>query len=293
MINLSAFCLLRLVIYDLLFSSFVLFAEPRILPEMKIMAANPYINPEPVIWLAVLILAALTAEPFGVYLKFRAMGSRMLENKTAKPGGYIYVKWGMLICFLHAGVGVSVMVFCFMAFGFSMHQNENMFRLFFLAALVREGFIFYFANFQRVPQSPEQGTGFRNIIADLLLFFYGIIAYTATWRVIPESDINLTADSYWVLGLLLLVTSVLFLMFYVSSNMASIFEGFIYARTKRQVYLRYCSLLLVVASVLGPMCSLPGSGGENFSGLYKIQIIEIAKAEYKLKMEIKKIRKGR
>lgn len=293
MINLSASGLLRLIIYDVLFSTFVLFAEPRILPEMKIMAANPYVNPEPVIWLGILILAALAVEPFGVYLKFRAMGSRMIANKTAKPGEYINVKWGMLICFMHAAIGVSVMVYGFMAFGFSMHQNENMFRLFFLAALVREAFIFYFANFQRVPQSPEQGAGFRNVIADLLLFFYGIIAYTATWRVIPESGMNLTADSYWVLGLLLLITSVLFLMFYVSSNMASIFEGFIYARTKKQVYLRYCSLLVVVASVLGPMCSLPGSGEQKFSGLHKMQIIEMVKAEYRLRMVIKMNKKGR
>ncbi len=287
MVNLTLPVLARLIIYDILFSAFALFIEPRILPEMKTMAANPYNNPEPVIWLGILIVAALAAEPFGVYLKFKVIGSRLLVNKGAEPGEYIRVKWGMLICFLHAAVAVSVMVFGFMAFGFSMYNNEKMFVLFFYGVLTREGFIFYFANFMRVPQMPVRSAGFRNIIADLCLFFYGVIAYTATWRVIPESDMVLTADSYPVLGLLLLVTAVLFLMFYVSANMASIFEGFIYARTKKQVYLRYCSILVVVVSVLGPVCSLPSTHKNTSPALYNTKMIEELKAEEMLMMEKK------
>ena len=292
MINLTLSALARLVLYDVLFSIFVIFIEPRILPGMKAMTANPYNNPEPVIWLGILIVAALAAEPFGVYLKFKSIGSRMLENKSAKPGDHINVKWGMLICFMHAAVAVPVMIFGFMAFGFSMYNNEKMFVLFIYCVLTREGFIFYFANFMRVPQSTVPGAEFKNIIADLCLFFYGVIAYTATWRVIPESDMTVTAESYWVMGLLLLVTSILFLMFYVSSNMASIFEGFIYARTKKQVYLRYCSLLIVVISVLGPMCSLPSAQKKTSQDSYNTQMIEKQKAEELLRMETEK-KKGR
>lgn len=293
MVNLKLSVLLRLILYDILFSAFALFVEPRILPEMRNMAANPYNNPEPVIWLGLLIVAALAAEPFGVYLKFKAIGSTMLENKSAKPGEPINVKWGMLICFMHAAIAVSVMIFGFMAFGFSMYNNEKMFVLFIYCVLTREGFIFYFTNFMRVPQSPVPGAEFKNIIADLCLFFYGVIAYTATWRVIPESDMTVTAESYWVMGLLLLVTSILFLMFYVSSNMASIFEGFIYARTKKQVYLRYCSLLIVVISVLGPMCSLPSAQKKTSQDSYNTQMIEKQKAEELLRMETEKKKKGR
>lgn len=292
MVNNMFSVLARLIMYDVLFSAFALFVEPRILPGMKSMAANPYENQSPVIWLGILIVGALAVEPFGVYLKFRAIGSRLLVDKTAEPGDYIRVKWGMLICFMHAAVGVSVMVFGFMAFGFSMYNNEKMFVLFFYGVLVREGFIFYFANFQRVPQLPVPGAGFKNIIADLFLFFYGVIAYTATWRVIPESDMTLTADSYWVLALLLLVTAVLFLMFYVSGNMASIFEGFIYARTRKQVYLRYCSILVVAASVLAPMCSLPSAQKKISDDSYKAEMLEQQKASELLRMEADKKKQG-
>lgn len=38
----------HLIIYDVLVSTFALIVEPRILPAMKIMAANPYNYPEPV-----------------------------------------------------------------------------------------------------------------------------------------------------------------------------------------------------------------------------------------------------
>ncbi len=279
MINAMARALIRVIIYDILFSMFVFFVEPSILPHFKGFAFNPYASPEPVYWVGILILTALAAEVPGVYFKFRAIGSRMLKEGRGKPGDYISLKWGMLLSFLHAAIAVSMMIHGFMAFGLGMHQNENLFGLFFLLALTREGVLFYFFNFSKVPGEEMPGVKYKSIIADMCLFFYGIMAYTATWRVIPESTRTLTADSWAVFALLLFFSAVLFLMFYVSSNMATVFESFLSAHTRRQLLYRFGSLLIVVASVFGPMCQLPGHERKTVPDFRNHELIEKQKAE--------------
>jgi len=253
MLNISIFQILRIIIYDLLFSLFVVFIEPYFLPELKNYSNNVY--GRSTLWIAVLILSALAAEVPGVYLKFKTIGSRMFHDKTGKPGESITLKWGVLLLVLHCAIGVLVMLFAFRALGLDFHRNENLFRLFFLAALIRESIIVYFIFSARIPRAQLKSYTVKNTIADLCLFFFSIITFTATWRVIPESGKTFQADSIIELILQIFFTSILFLMFYLSSNMTSVYENFVTTRTRRQLLYRFASLLLVVIAIIYPMCS--------------------------------------
>jgi hypothetical protein len=259
MVNISIFQILSIIIYDLLFSLFVVFVEPYLLPELKNYANNVYDRSS--LWIAVLILSALAAEVPGVYLKFKSIGSRMLKDGNGRPGENIALKLGVLLLVLHSAIGVLVMLFAFRALGLDFHRNENLFRLFFLAALARESIIVYFIFSARIPREQIKNCTLKNTIADLCLFFFNIITFTATWRVIPESGKTFQADSIIELILLIFFTSILFLMFYLSSNMTSVYENFVTVRSRRQLLYRFASLLFIVTIVIYPMC--PGRNAQK------------------------------
>jgi hypothetical protein len=253
MLNISIFQVLSIIIYDLFFSLFVVFVEPYLLPELKNYANS--VHDHPALWIAVLILSALAAEVPGVYLKFKAIGSRMLKDGTGRPGECIALKWGVLLLVLHSAIGVFVMLFAFRALGLDFHRNENLFRVFFLAALIRESIIFYLIFSARIPREQLKNYTLKNTIADFCLFLFSVITFTTTWRVIPESGKTFQADSIIELMLLIFFTSILFLMFYLSSNMTSVYENFVTARSRKQLLYRFASLFLVVTIVIYPRCS--------------------------------------
>ncbi|HNX25649.1 MAG TPA: hypothetical protein PKG60_16495 [Spirochaetota bacterium] len=280
MLNISISGLFRMIIYDILFSLFVVFIEPHLLPELK--NYSNYAYDRPTLWIGILILAALAAEVPGVYLKFRSIGSRMLNDGSGKPGESISLKWGMLPVILHTAIGVIVMLSAFRAFGLNFYRDENLFRVFFLAALAREGFIIYFIFTAKIPHERIKDYTLKNTIADLCLFFFSIIAFTATWRVIPESGKTLHADSSFEMIILVFFTSILFLMFYLSSNMTSIYENFITARTRKQLSYRFGSLILVLACVLYPMLDIKKTENHVLQGYTDSELKEKMKTEKEL-----------
>jgi len=280
--NIPIFGLLHILLYDIFFSLFVVFVEPRLLPELKNYTSNVYTAPS--LWIGILILAALAAEVPGVYLKFRLIGNRMLKEGTGKPGESITLKGGIPLYALHAAIGVSVMMFAFRAFGLDFHHDENLFRLFILAALIREGIIIYFIFTAKVPKQQLTGHTIKNAIADLCLFFFGTITFTATWSVIPESGKTLTAGSLPELILLLFFTSILFLMFYLSGNMTTVYESFVTAHSRKQLLCRFGSLLLVAACVVVPMCAGVKPEKNTAPGYSDSVVKEKLKQEEMLKM---------
>lgn len=280
MVNILLSGIMRLIIYDLLFIIFAVFIEPLLLPELK--SYSNYGSSRTTVWIGILILAALAAEVPGVYLKFKSIGSRMLKDGSGKPGECITLKWGMLLLVLHTAIGVSVMLFAFRAFGLDFHKDDNLFRVFFLISLVRESFIIYFIFTAKIPREQMKNYTLKNTLADLCLFFFSIIAYTSTWRVIPESGRKISADSFFELILLVFFTSVLFLMFYLSSNMTSVYEKFVTARTRKQLLYRFTSLLFVVISVLSPLFIGSRSEKQITPGYSESVIKEKIKAEEEL-----------
>jgi hypothetical protein len=250
------------------------------LPELK--NYSNYAYNRSTLWIGLIILSALAAEVPGVYLKFKSIGNRMLNDGIGKPGEIITLKGAFLLILLHAGIGVSVMLMAFRAFGLSFYNDENLFGLFFFGALIREGFIIYFVFTARIPSAPIKNYTLKNTISDICLFFFSIITFTVTWRVIPESGKTVIVESIVELILIVFFSSILFLFFYLSSNMTSLYENFVTARTRKQLLYRLSSLLLVTACVLYPMFSLKKPEKSNTPVYINSELKEKMKAEEEL-----------
>ena len=289
MINVSGLSLTRVIMYDVLFSLFACFVEPELLPELK-KITDPG-QPNSNLFIGLLLVSALVLEVPGVYLKFRVIAARMLLEKRGKPGEPLKHKGGTLIIILHAAIGVILMIFAFQALGYRIHGNANLFRIFFLAALAREGLIIYFMFTVRIPVVQPSLGGLKNNIADLMVFFYGITALTSTWRNITSSDKPLDSGSIGMILLFLFFSAILFLIYYLGSNMTTFYEGMIMAKTRRQRSYRILSLLLVTASVLYPMFNYGNSEKQFKPGFNETEKIEMHNTEEKLIMKYNRDKK--
>lgn len=276
MIFTSGLSLGRVLLYDILFSLFAFFAEPRLLPGLKKLT-DPY-NPESNVLIGMLLLSALVIEVHGVKLKFSVIGDRFLAEGSGRPGELIRINGGMLLIILHTTIGIILMIFAFHAFGFRMHENKMIFSLFFLAALFREGLIIYIMFTAKIPAVQPVHRILKNNIADLQIFFFSIIALTSTWRNTTFSDKPLITGDIAELLLFIFFSGILFLIYYMGSNMTTFIEWKITAGTSRQKFYRIISLILVTASVINPMFNY-GTEQQEKPFFKQAEIIEKIKAE--------------
>lgn len=279
MIITSGLSLGRVLLYDILFSLFAFFAEPRLLPGLKKLT-DPY-NPESNTLIGILLLSALVIEVHGVKLKFSVIRDRFLTQGRGRPGESIMINGGMLLIILHAAIGVILAIFAFHALGFRMHENEKIFSLFFLAALFREGLIIFIIFTAKIPSVQYRHSILKNNIADLQIFFFSIIALTSTWRNITFSDKPLVTGDIAELLLFIFFSGILFLIYYMGSNMTTFFEWKIITGTSRKKFYRILSLFLVTASVLNPMFKYRTEQQEK-PFFNQAEIIEKIKAEEQL-----------
>jgi hypothetical protein len=273
---------LRTIVFDLLFGIYILLVEPLILPELRNYANRS--DTQSSLLIGFLIIGALIAEVPGIFLKFRAIGEKMLKAGLGKPGQRIDIKKGVFLFVIHTAIGVSVAFFAFRAFGLDFHRDENVFRVCFLAALAREGIIIYLLFAARVPEGRRPLAFVKNFLGDACLFIFGTIAFTATWRVVMPGK-SLRSDTLMEMVLTLFFASILFLIYYLSCNMATVYDNFLTARSRKQVLYRLGSLVLVVATAMYPLFRKTPSQGRALSGASISDEIEKRKAEEKILQE--------
>ncbi len=168
----------RFAILNLAFSLYALIVPPMIVPYLRETAnsANAGSN-----WIiGALTLVALAVEAPALYLRLRLIGRKLLARRPSSAGSRIEVPWLFLLVILHAALGVIAMILAFRSFGFGLHTDEWMFRLFFLAALAREGVIIYLLFTRRVPKEAVPLNQWKSFLADAGIFLFCCVAFTAT-----------------------------------------------------------------------------------------------------------------
>ncbi|MBP7737082.1 MAG: hypothetical protein KA369_13980 [Spirochaetes bacterium] len=250
-INYNNLGFVRGIAFDLMFCLYLFFLEPLLLPELKSYVDHPYTGMRPTYWIALLLIAALLCEVPGIYLKFKAIGEKMLKRGLGKPGQRIWLKWGFIIYLFHAAVFLLVIMSAFRALGLTFRGDKNLFRLALISYLAIEGCITYFIFSAKIPERPRTHALIMNILGETCLFIFGTIAFTVTWRLMPLSIMK--ASSGIETALSLFFASILFLMFYLPCNLGTVFDHFLTAISRRQVLYRVASLVLVVAAALYPM----------------------------------------
>ncbi len=240
---------MRSIAFDVLFCLYIILVEPLILPELKNYINQAYTYKRPSYWIAFVIIAALICEVPGLYLKFKAIGDKMLKAGLGKPGQGIVLKWGFIIYLLHTAVALIIAMSAFRAFGLTFHENENLFALLFILYLIREGIITYLIFSARIPEGPRPHALIKNTLGETCLFIFGVIAFTATWRINPVIITELSSETI----LAIFFASILFLMFYLPCNLATVYDNFLTAASRRQVFYRIASLILVVTAALYPL----------------------------------------
>jgi len=250
-INYDNLGFVRSIAFDVLFCLYIFFLEPLLLPELRNYVNQPYTYKRHTYWIAFILIVALLCEVPGIYLKFKSIGEKMLKMGLGKPGGRIWLKGGFVIYLFHAAVFLLVAISAFRALGLTMHENENLFRLLFIFYLAAEGVITYFIFSAKIPEGPRPHALIMSILGELCLFIFGTIAFTVTWRLMPLGIMK--ASGVIEIVLTLFFSSILFLMFYLPCNLATVYDNFLTATSRRQVFYRTASLVLVVAAALYPM----------------------------------------
>ncbi len=248
-VNYNSLGYVRSIAFDALFCLYILLLEPLLLPELRNYVNQPYSYKRHAYWIAFILIGALLCEVPGIYLKFKSIGEKMLKKGLGKPGGRIWLKGGFVIYLFHTAVFLLVAVSAFRALGLTLHENENLFRLLFIAYLVIEGFITYFIFSAKIPAQPRPHAIILNILGEICLFFFGVVAFTVTWRINPIIITDFSPGSIATL----IVGSVLFLMFYLPCNLATVYDNFLTATSRRQVFYRIASLVLVVLAAMYPI----------------------------------------
>lgn len=245
----------RSVVFDLLFCLYLVFIEPPLLPELRLYVNQSYTYKRPSYWIAALLIAALLCEVPGIFLKFQSIGEKMLKRGLGKPGQRIWLKWGFAIYLFHTVVFLLVTINAFRAFGLTIHENENLFRLAFIVYLVMEGCITYFIFSAKIPERPRPHGVLLNILGEISLFIFGAIAFTVTWRINPVVITDFSPGSVATM----LVGSILFLMFYLPCNLTTVYDNFLTATSRRQVFYRVASLVLVALAAMYPLHGQAGA----------------------------------
>ncbi len=276
----------RSIAFDVLFCLYVFLVEPLILPELKVYAAQPYSPDRHSYWIALIIIAALICEVPGIYLKFQAIGEKMLKAGLGKPGQRIELRWGFIVYLLHTAVALVVAISAFRAFGLTLHENESLFALLFILYLIREGIFTYLIFSARIPEGPRPHAFIKNMAGETCLFIFGIIAFTATWRINPVQITEVTSETV----LAIFFASILFLMFYLPCNLATVYDNFLTAHSRKQVLYRIASLMLVVAAALYPLqAKWKSASGQTAHGVvYTAAYIQVYKERVILEMEMRK-----
>lgn len=266
--NYGSMGFVRGIAFDLLFCLYIVFLEPLLLPELRLYLNQSYTYKRPSYWIAFLIIAAMLCEVPGIYLKFQAIGEKMLKAGLGKTGKGIWLRGGFVIYLFHAAVGIVVAMSAFRAFGLTFHENENLFRLLFISYLVWEGIITYFIFSAKIPDGKRPRALIKNIAGETCLFIFGTIAFTITWRTNPVVITDFSSGSM----LAMLFASILFLMFYLPCNLATVYDNFLTATSRRQVFYRIGSIILVVMAALFPV-NLLSRGAASAAGQSAREIV--------------------
>jgi hypothetical protein len=276
----------RTIAFDVLFCLYIFFLEPLLLPGLKLYMNQSYTYKHPSYWIAFLLILALACEVPGIYLKFKAIGEKMLKKGLGKPGQGIWLKWGFIIYLFHVAVGLVVAMSAFRAFGLTFHENENLFRLLFIAYLAWEGIITYFIFSAKIPKGPRTHAFIKNILGETCLFIFGTVAFTVTWRINPIVITDFSSGSV----LAMFFASILFLMFYLPCNLATVYDNFLTATSPRQVFYRIVSLILVVMTALYPLEAKLKSVSDQTACdvVYRQAYIEAYKESYIIKIKMRK-----
>jgi hypothetical protein len=285
-ITYSSLGFVRSIAFDVLFCLYIFLVEPLILPELKIYVNQAYTYKSPSYWIALVIIAAMACEIPGIYLKFKAIGDKILKAGLGKPGQSITIKWGFVIYLLHTAVGLMVAMSAFRAFGLTLHENENLFALLFIIYLVWEGIITYLVFTARIPEGPRPHAFIKNMLGETCLFIFGTIAFTATWRINPVQITEFSSETI----LAIFFASILFLMFYLPCNLATVYDNFLTATSRKQVLYRIASLILVVMAALFPFQATGKSSSDQtaYGVVYRAAYIEAYKERFILEMKMQK-----
>jgi hypothetical protein len=240
---------LRFAVLNIAFSLYALIVPPLILPFLRETTNITFTGSNYII--GFLILTALAVETPALYYRLGQIGQKLLTRRPKSAGSRIEVPWLFLLVILHAALGVMVTIFAFRSFGLGLHTDEWMFRLFFLAALAREGVIIYFLFSRRVPEQSSPPDKLRSFLADAGIFLFCCVAFTATWQVIPPA-VNREASLATSL-LLFFFSGILFLMFYLPCNIAYLVEDLLLLRGRKEFFLRGAALAVAVICAVGPM----------------------------------------
>ncbi|NNE92482.1 MAG: hypothetical protein HKN23_12615 [Verrucomicrobiales bacterium] len=197
----------------------------------------------PLFGITVLVISLLEIYALPVKLKFVHHAVREHDD-SAGSGFYLWV--------FHTVISIILTFSIFQAFGFETTRGEDselpgwmagIMVLVVIKELVFLGFIFTSKTAETIPEKYRRPQK-REWVADIILTIYACLAFTVTWETIA-SNVDMQRDNPVMFVINLILSSILFLMFYLPLRIPYHIEEMAQLKTRND-WLRWAASLLFV-----------------------------------------------
>jgi hypothetical protein len=205
-----------------------------------------------VAWFGALVIGISLAEIYAFPVKMRFVREAAREQGDEMGAGF-------LLWMFHAVISIILLFLAAGAFGFPVEGAGESDMPWWLAALIpvvviKElvflGFLFHGGGADsRGADLRYQRPNRREWLADLILVVYACVAYSATWSAIT-TGISMEKDNPVMFIVNLVVSSLLFLMFYLPLRIPYWLEEMARAKTARDAWMLVGSILLVLVPAI-------------------------------------------
>lgn len=202
------------------FYFYALFAAPSLARALK----AGLVDPEPLLWPGLLLLAVLLLEPFGLRWKLQFLRRRNADDGFVPQGSMLGIFSAATIAHMIVTVVVGMLMLDCWGIVSSGMESESPWLGTVIVALILKEFVAFFAcSGQSV--SREIPGHWKESLADVFLLLFGCVAYTVWW----ESLLDLGEIGTESLGMKLVLAPLLgalFLFIYLSLRLPFLLEEY-------------------------------------------------------------------
>ncbi|MAT43964.1 MAG: hypothetical protein CL609_16640 [Anaerolineaceae bacterium] len=209
------------------------------------------------IWLGILIVFVSIFETAGIFWKTPAVALRLRTDTDRNQKGNIGFGFIFLVWIFHTVISVSLMMIALNAFdAWKVDQNQEIsgwvIGLLFLIIIKELILLFYWMDqfgsakpANLLSEEKQQKIFHRELIGEIALFLFGIVAFTSNWEFIAVNTPILPGNYIYIL-LQYLVALFLCLLFFLPIRCMFIFEEYLTLNTQREIFLFWSTILLNV-----------------------------------------------
>lgn len=226
-------------VFNLAFAFYALVGQVIILGAVK----SVFFDEQSNIILGLMIFGVLIAEVVGLAWKLPQVYAR--SGKTIARSN-----WLLLIWIGHLALGTVLAILGFQALGLDHDINQTAFMIIVSLGIVREFIILGLLGLAPAKKIVAK----KEFIADILLFIFACVSYTAFWEAMVDDLSGLGREGFSAEVILAItMMTFIFVLFFLPTRMSYLIEDVLFLKTKKDKLWWTVSFLLAVLLALAPL----------------------------------------